>query len=369
MLKVALSANTSWYLLNFRESTIRKLLDQGHEVYILAPEDEYSIKLKNLGCIFIDIPFKRGINPFSDILTLCKILFNLKKYAIECILNFTPKSNIYCSLVARLMGISTINNISGLGLIFSSNRILKGLITFLYRISQKKAKMVFFQNNHDRDLFLKEGIVSQKNSKRIYGSGVDLERFKVYDNPNDGVIKFLFMSRLLKDKGILEYIAAAKIIKKDFEELVNFSILGFIDDSPGSLNEQDVKAIEDTDEIIFLGKSDRTEEHIKNCDCIVLPTYYNEGLPKTLLEACAMGKPIISTSLNGNDVVVDGVNGLICKEKSIDDLVEKLHMFITAGEKTRQSMSNQSRKRAEQLFDEKNVLKEYINEIEKLKSK
>tara|TARA_Y100000816_G_C26033614_1_gene541188 strand:+ start:72 stop:1181 length:1110 start_codon:yes stop_codon:yes gene_type:complete len=369
MKTIALSANTSWYLFNFRKSTINTLISRGYKVLILAPKDDYSQKLIKMGCDFKEIPFTRGLSPLSDLACLIKIFLLFRKKNIDCVCNFTPKSNIFCSMIAKILNVKYINNISGLGFVFTKNILLRYVVFALYKFSQSKASMVFFQNESDLNQFLRRKIVNKNNSKRIFGSGVDLDVFKYSQKKKNDAFIFLFAGRILKEKGIFEYVSAAENILNKTEVIIKFQIAGFVDGSPGSLTFEEFDQIIKKPFIEYLGKSDNVNKLMSEADCIVLPTYYKEGLPKTLLESSSIGRPMITTSLEGNDVVEDGINGFICEPKSISDLEIQMMKMIRLNYNERIIMGENARLKAERIYDERVNIENYLSQIENLKTK
>ncbi len=234
MASIAISANTCWYIYNFRKNTILSLLDEGYEVIAIAPEDEYSIKLSQLGCKFIHIGIDQGgTNPIKDIKTFFDFYRIYQKNNIDVVLNFTPKNNIYSTLAAKFHGTKSINNIAGLGILFINESITSKIAQILYKISQSKASKLFFQNEEDRALFLDKKITTSVETDRLPGSGVDLNRFVLSPALDDGVVRFLLIARMLYDKGIGQYIDAARVLKEKHGDNVEFQLLGFLDvDNP-----------------------------------------------------------------------------------------------------------------------------------------
>lgn len=367
--KIAISANTSWYIYNFRKNTILSLIDKGYTVYVVAPKDEYSEMLGKLGVLFYDIPIdSRGVNPYKDIITLRHYFNFFKKSKVDAVLNFTPKSNVYSTLAAKFFDVKVINNIAGLGTLFIKESLTSKIAKFLYKLSQRKADFIFFQNNDDLELFKKLDVLNDFNYDRLPGSGVDLSRFKLAPAPNDGVIKFLVVARLLTEKGIEVYADSARALKKKYGEKVDFGLLGFLDENnPSSISKGQIDGWEAEGIINYLGVSDEVETIIANVDCIVLPSYYREGVPKSLLEAAAMGKPIVTTDNVGcRETVADGVNGFLCTPRSVESLTNKLELIITMSHKQRLVFGLKSREKVEQEFDENLVINRYLECLENL---
>lgn len=360
---IAITANTSWYLYNFRRNTIKNLIESGYKVLAIAPKDEYSARLEELGCFYNNINIDQGgTNPFKDIITIIDFYKIFKKNNIQCVLNFTPKNNIYSTLAARRMNIKVINNIAGLGILFIEENISSKMARFLYRISQKSATKIFFQNEEDRSLFLNSGYVPKEITDRLPGSGVDLTRFTVKTAPDDNIVRFLLIARMLYDKGIGHYIEAARILKQKYNQSVEFRLLGFLGvNNPSAVSESEMQSWVSEGIVTYLGVSDTVEEEIAQVDCMVLPSYYREGVPKSLLESGAMGKPIVTTDNVGCRETVDhGVNGFLCQPRSTESLASALELIIQISHEERLEMGLASRKKMAEEFDEKIIIDKYL---------
>ncbi len=369
MKKVAISANTSWYLFNFRKNTIISLINNGYSVVALAPHDVYSIKLQELGCEFVNVDIDQGgTNPIKDAWTFIQFVKVFKSNSIDCVLNFTPKNNIYSTLAAYFTGVKTINNIAGLGILFINESFTSKIARFLYKVSQNRADKIFFQNEDDRKLFLDNGFAARDITDRLPGSGVDLNRFSVTPSKDDGVVRFLLIARMLYDKGVGHYVEAAREIVSIYGNRVEFRLLGFLDvNNPSAISPNQMKSWVDEGIITYLGTSDSVEKEIEFVDCVVLPSFYREGVPKSLLEAGAMGKPILTSDNVGcRETVDDGINGYLCKPRSTDSLVQKLKVIIEMSHEDRTQMGIMSRRKMEDIFDENIVINKYINAIQDL---
>lgn len=363
---IAISANTSWYLFNFRKNTIKALLEQGYSVIAIAPYDDYSLKLEHLGVHFIQIDIDQGgTNPIKDFKTICLFYRIFSKNNIDVLLNFTPKNNIYATLAASRFNIKVINNIAGLGLSFSRESITTKIARKLYRISQNYADWIFFQNEEDRDIFVQNRFVSKNITSRLPGSGVDLSRFMVTPSVDDGVVRFLLIARMLYQKGIEQYVNAARNLKKIYGDGVEFRLLGFLDtNNPSAVTKEKMDQWVAEGCVKYLGVSDNVEEEIAKIDCMVLPSFYREGVPKTLLEACAMGKPIVTTDNVGcRETVDENENGFLCQPQDDKSLEIALQKIITIGHESRLSMGMKSRYKVEKEFDEKIVIDQYLLKI------
>lgn len=366
---IAITANTSWYLYNFRKNTIIALLEQGYSVVTIAPRDDYSQKLIGLGATYIPISIDSGgTNPVNDLATFYAFYKIYKQYKPLVTLNFTPKNNIYSTLAAKLTDVKAINNIAGLGTLFISESVASKIARALYKYSQSKADFIFFQNEDDRALFKSHRIAQSVKSDRLPGSGADLSRFIVSPAPDDGTTRFLLIARMLFDKGIGQYVEAARILKKQYGDAVEFRLLGFLDvDNPSAVSKGQMDKWMQEGVINYLGTSDNVEAEIAQVDCMVLPSYYREGVPKSLLEAGAMGKPIVTTDNVGcRETVDDGFNGFICEPRSAESLTNSLNKVIIMPHSERLQLGLNSRIKIENEFDEKIVINKYLAAVSEL---
>lgn len=369
MAKIAISANTSWYLYNFRKNTILSLIEAGHVVTAIAPRDDYSIKLEQLGARFIHIDIDQGgTNPINDAKTFFAFNAIFKAEKFDVVLNFTPKNNIYGTVAASKNGTKVINNIAGLGIIFIDENMTAKIARRLYKFSQRRADKIFFQNEDDRGLFIDNKLADISKTDRLPGSGADLSRFAISPAADDGVVSFLLVARMLYDKGIGHYVEAARELKQRYGDKVQFNLLGFLDvNNPSAVSRAEMQVWVDEGIVNYLGFSDTVEEEIAKVDCMVLPSFYREGVPKSLLEAGAMGKPIVTTDNVGCRETVDhGVNGYLCQTRSTASLVEMLTKMIEHTHQERLDMGLASRQKVENEFDEKIIINKYLTAIESI---
>lgn len=369
MVTIIITSNTSWYLYNFRKNTIISLISCGFNVIAIAPKDEYSDKIEQLGATFTHIDIDQGgTNPIKDIQTFFSFYRIYSKAKPAVVLNFTPKNNIYSTLAAKLCKAKVVNNIAGLGMVFINESLTAKLARFLYKISQRKADKIFFQNEDDRKLFLDHKLASPTVTDRLPGSGVDLTRFTLQPAADDGVVRFLLIARMLYDKGIGHYVEAARSLKAKYGDKVEFQLLGFVGvNNPSAVTKSEMQAWVDEGIVNYLGVSDSVEKDIAKVDCMVLPSFYREGVPKSLLEAGAMGKPIVTTDNVGcRETVDDGINGYLCELRSTQSLTEKLDLMIKMTHEQRLEMGRQSRLKIERDFDEKIVIQKYLDAIDEV---
>ncbi|HOV65169.1 MAG TPA: glycosyltransferase, partial [Spirochaetia bacterium] len=308
---VTVSANSAWNVFNFRMGLLAALRDAGFSVHLIVPEDPYAHRLKEAGFKLHIVPIQsKGMNPCADVRTFWayRRLYRRLRPAVAC--HFTIKPDIYGGLAAASCGIPSVNNITGLGYAFISRSLLTRIVQGLYRISQRRAEAVFFQNPDDRELFLHLHLVKSGQAFLIPGSGVDTDRFSPRKRSGEqSSFVFLLIGRMLYDKGIAEFVEASRLLKAKglvFRAL----LLGDAEaQNPAAIPREVLDGWVSEGVVEYLGKTDRVEEFIEQADCIVLPSY-REGTPRTLLEAASMGRPVIATDVPGcREAVEDGVNG------------------------------------------------------------
>ncbi len=362
---IGIVINTSWNILNFRSGLIKFLQGLGHQVIAIAPKDAYSDRLRQI-CTYVELPMdNKGSNPFSDYKTYRQLKKIYSEYHLELVLQYTIKPNIYGSLAAQRLNIPTINNVSGLGTIFIRRNLTSQIAISLYKKAFKKVAHVFFQNNDDEEVFRDLGIVSDQSVSALPGSGVDLEKFKPEQSPANKGTHFLMVARLLYDKGIREFLQAADSIKKEHPSC-KFSICGFIEPQAGlGISKGELLNWQKRGVIEYLGVSDNMQSVYATADVVVLPSY-REGTPKSLLEAAAMGKPIITTDVPGcREVVEHEYNGILCQAKSAASLRNAILHFLAFTPEKRIRYGSNSRILAEEKFDEKLIFSAYEKAIRK----
>ena len=368
-----ISINSSWNVYNFRGGLIHGLRQRGYEVVAAAPLDDYSDRLATLGCRHIALPMdSNGSSPFRDGLLFLRYLRLLRRERPDAFLGYTIKPNIYGSLAAHLLGIPVINNVSGLGTAFIRDTWLTRLVKSLYRRAFRSSRTVFFQNTEDRDLFVASGLTAAGRAALVPGSGVDLEKFQPQPpsaRPGASASPcFLLVARMLWDKGVGEYVEAARLVKKRFPG-ARFQLLGFINaGNPVAITRAEMDAWVREGVVEYLGTTDDVRGFIARADCVVLPSY-REGTPRTLLEAAAMARPLITTDAPGcRNVVDDGVNGFLCAVRDASDLAAKLIAFASLDPDRRSEMGRASRLKAEAEFDERIIVDRYLAALDAIGS-
>ncbi len=342
-----------------------RLCDEGYEVIAAAPPDAYSERIERVGFRFIALPMdNKGTNPVTDLFLMFRLYRLFRSEKPDVILTYTPKPNIYVSLVAGLMSISVIPNISGLGNVFIRQSFITRIIKVLYRVALYFPQRVFFQNNDDLHLFVELGLVNEKKVQRIPGSGINTELYApgdVSEKGQGGI--FLLVARMLWDKGVGEFVEAARLLKQQYPE-ARFQLLGFLDViNPQAVSREQMQQWVDEGVIEYLGESDDVKSFMQEADCVVLPSY-REGLPRTLIEGGSMARPLIATDVPGcRDVIDDEVNGYLCEVQNAADLAGKMQLLLDLTEEQRTLMGSQSRKKVIREFDESLVIDAYLNTL------
>lgn len=371
-MRVALVINSSWNIINFRSNLLKKIKNDGNEIFAITNKDDYSHNLEDLVSNSDFVSFRSSsINPFLELKLFLELYGKIKKINPDVILTFTIKPNIYAALIGKILKIKTINNIAGLG-IAHSNFFLRNILKVLYKFSLSNAYKCFFQNEDDLDYFIKNKIIDREFSSLLPGSGVDIEYFNVLSRDQSldkfkSEFNFLLSSRLLWSKGIHEYVKAARLIKKEFDN-VSFWLVGFINvDNKDSIDLSRLENWDHKGDIIYKGSTDDIKFFLKDANCFVLPSYYPEGTPKSLLEAASMKLPIITTDTPGcKNVVKDGVTGFLCKPRDHKDLYEKMKKILLLSIDERLQMGEYARKHIVDNYDDRIVNNAYISTIRSL---
>ncbi len=373
-MKILISVNTAWNLVNFRAGLIRALVAQGHEVIAAAPDDKYAPRLAELGCRFVPLPMHNGgTDPGRDAMLLWRFMRLFWRERPDVYLGYTVKPNVYGSLAARWLGIAVINNIAGLGAVFIKDGWLVRLVRGLYRVALARSAKVFFQNGDDRQLFIQGGLVRADVADLLPGSGIDLARFAARPlmalNGGARKFRFLLIARMLWDKGVAEFVEAARLIHARWPQ-AECCLLGFVDvQNPAAVSAAQMDIWVRQGLVKYLGVSDDVRAEIATADCIVLPSY-REGTPRTLLEAAAIGRPIITTDAVGcREVVEDGQNGYLCKLRDASDLADKMQQMLSLPLAQRQQMADYGRRKMVREFDEQIVIQKYLDAIQNIKTR
>lgn len=361
-MRIAVVANTSWYLHNFRMNLMRALVAAGHQVVAVAPRDGYSGQLRTSGIEYQPVVLSgQGMNPLVELRTVMQLHRVLRRQRIDLVLSYTPKGNLYTAMAAIPLGIGFVPNVSGLGWAFVRRSALTRLVELLYRLTFARAQRVFFQNDDDMQAFLEKGLVRAEKAERLPGSGVDLMRFRPCDapvRPPDAPV-FLLVARMLWDKGVGEYVQAAKALRERHPQ-ARFQLLGPTGvTNPAAVPQDTIAGWVAEGCVEYLGETDDVRGYIEQADCVVLPSY-REGVPRVVLEAAAMGRPVITTDAPGcRDTVIDGKTGFICKVADAADLADRFERFVALSAPKRRAMGLAGRALMERRFDERLVIARY----------
>ncbi|MFP5329003.1 MAG: glycosyltransferase family 4 protein [Alphaproteobacteria bacterium] len=363
---IIVTANSAWNLAHYRAPVIRALIGRDYRVVAAAAPDSALPELESMGVEFVPVAIDaRGVSPLHDLALVLGYRRIFKRVRPCAVLTFTAKPNIYGSLAATSLGIPVVSTVTGLGTGFLSGRALQSLVSLLYRLSFRRCSKVFFHNKEDLQLFIEKGLVRPGNGGVVPGSGVDLERFLAPAGSRaNPVPTFLFIGRLLKDKGVVEFIEAAGMVASRRE--ARFQIAGTIEGHPKAVPPALIASAERSGTVEMLGTTDDIRTFIRNADCVVLPSY-REGLPRALLEASAMATPVIATDAPGcRQVVEHGVTGLLCKPRSAKSLAEAMMAFAGMSPAKRAQMGRSGRAKVEREFSEEKVIEAYINSLREL---
>lgn len=359
---VALVSNSTWSVYNFRADIIRLLLEDGFQVLVIAPEDDYADKLRNMGCQLHSIDFNnRTLNPFSDILLYHTLRKLYEQYKPAYIFHYVAKPNIYGTLAAHKAGIPSVAIITGLGYAFSKKNLLYRMMSKLYRFSLSKASEVWFLNKEDANSFIMEDIVDIKKVKVMPGEGVNTEHF-CPGQKAEGKKRFRFVmsTRLLKSKGVALYADAARILRRKNYD-ADFYLIGFFENHhPDTISIPDLHNWQTEGLLQYKGFAGDVREYLENADCFVFPSFYNEGVPRCLMEASSMELPIVTSYNRGcKDVVLHNKTGFLCQRNNAFDLAEKMEQMMLMEDDERIRMGRYGRKLMKEKFSIESIYHEY----------
>jgi len=357
-MKVLILANNDVGLYKFRKELIQELL-QDNEVYICLPYGEYVDDLISLGCIYIPCEFNRhGMNPVKELLLIRSYRKVIKKVEPNIVFTYTIKPNVYGGIVCAKKRIPYVVNITGLGTAVENRGIVQKITLLLYRYGLRRAQKVFFQNQENQNFMLQHGVIKGKYDL-LPGSGVNLRQYKLLEYPQKDTVDFVFVARIMKEKGIDQYLEAAKEIRRLHPE-TRFHICGFCEQA----YENVLKELQDEGIIIYHGIVKDMVEIYREMSCTVHPTYYPEGLSNVLLESAACGRPIITTDRSGcREVVENEINGYVTKSRDSEDLIRKIEKFLKLNIDERRNMGKEGRRKVEKEFNRQIVIRKYIEEV------
>lgn len=366
---LAFVGNTSFSIYKFRLGVMRSFIKNGYEVFAIAPEDEYSKFFESEKIKYIPIKIdSQGTNVLNDYKLIRSFSKIYKENKIDFIFHYTIKPIIFGSIASKQNKIPSIAITTGLGYAFESKNILNKLVKGLYKFSLKSVLEVWFLNKNDKEVFLKNNIIPKNKAFVLNGEGID----STYYSPREKSISndkfvFLLLSRLIKDKGIKEYVEAARILKNRNLD-IEFQLLGKVEpESSKTISIDEVQSWHSEGLINYIGESIDVRDFIANSDCVVLPSHYNEGVPRCLMEGMSMEKPIITTNNVGCiELIRDGENGLMCNKRDPEDLAEKMELLSKMSVTEREEMGKKGREIVLSKFDEKIIMQEYKNKLNEI---
>ena len=362
-MRIAVVSNTAWSLFNMRLNLMCALQAAGHTVVAVAPDDAYAQCIRDMGITFEAVPISgSGTNPVRELQSVLRLGAVFRRYRVGLVLSYTPKGNLYAALACIALRIPFVPNVSGLGRAFICKSLVTQVARTLYRLTFDHARQVFFQNLDDMAVFVESGLMRSGHAERLPGSGVDLVRFSstaVISRAAEAPV-FLLVARMLWDKGVGEYVEAARSVRA-LHPGARFQLLGFLDvANPSAIPRAQMEAWVTECVVDYLGPTDDVRPYLVQADCVVLPSY-REGVPRTLLEAAATARPVITTDAPGcRDTVVEGETGFLCRPADAPDLADKLLRFIAMTPEERQAMGQRGRAFVEQNFDERLVIERYL---------
>jgi glycosyltransferase involved in cell wall biosynthesis len=364
--RIVFAANTAWYLHNHHRTVLRAFLDAGAQVYALAPEGPRCEELAAEGCRVVPLPITPSSrNPLREARSFAAFVALYRKIRPDAAFHYTIKCNVYGGAAARLLGVPYVNNVPGLGSAFRNGGLMRFAARTALRVAQRDAARVFLQNPDDAGFMRRNGLVSEAQITLVPGSGVDLDRFAPA-TPSEGApdrpVVFVYAGRLLREKGLAELAEAMRRVR-EIHPGASCRVYGF--PQPGDaryVQRDELARWEDEGFVEFRGPLDDVRPAYAEADCVVLPTYYREGVPKSLLEAAAMAKPIVATSLAGCRAVVrEGETGFLCEPRDVTSLAAALSRAIEAGPQGRAEMGRKGRALAEAAFGSERVARAYLD--------
>lgn len=339
----------------FRYELLQRLLEE-HKVGLSLPDGLKVRDLKEIGCVFHDTPIdRRGINPVRDLKLLLRYRKLLHREKPDLVITYTVKPNIYGGIACRLAKIPYAANITGLGTAFQGQGLLRKFVTFLYKTALRKAKVVFFENAANRQFFIDEGIICQEQSVLLSGAGVNLQRFELVPYPQQEPVRFLYLGRMMKEKGIDELFSVMERLRQEGVPC-SLDALGYSEENYGDT----IQHFEEQGWLRYHGYQSDVRPYIEQAHCFVLPSYH-EGMANTNLECAAMGRPVITSNIPGcREAVIEGKTGLLCEPRDTDSLYAALRRFLEMTPEQRQAMGMAGRAHMEDVFDKKKVIEQTI---------
>lgn len=362
--KILMVGNTEMSVFGAREEVVKALVNEGYDVTVAFAKSVFGdgeASSKRIGCKFIETKLEgHGTNPLSELKVLLSYYKLLGQVKPDAVLTYTIKPNIYMGFACSLRKIPYLVNITGLGTALEGKGKLQSFNLMLYKLAMKNVSCIFFQNSHNRQFFLDNGVIKEEKTVLLPGSGVNLSKYVAKDYPEGDKVKFLFASRIMKRKGIDEFLEAAKYIKEKYPD-TEFHIAGNIEEPE---YEEVFRKAQEDGLALYHGHSSDMRPYYGMCSCTVLPSYYPEGMSNVLLESSASARPCITTDRSGcKEAVDDGVTGYICKQQDVQSLKECMEKFMLLSPEERKNMGLSARNKVEREFDRRIVVEKYISKV------
>lgn len=366
--RIALVSNSSWYTWNFRLGLLRRLRELGAEVYVISPPDHYSTKLIAEGFHFVHLPIAvYGANPFSEWLSILRLIRIYKQYRLDFVFHYTAKPNVYGSIAAWWCGVPSIAIATGLGMLRDSSRNLSWwALLSLYKIASLLCSQLWFLNADDREFFLRRKLVAPRKTFVLPSEGVNIAWYRPAGKAHEvqRPLRFLYAGRMVWSKGLAEFYQAARHFHAAGQGC-SFHLVGFVvPDHPDAVSYDLIQKWQAQGIVRFHGETEDIRPYLAEADCVILPSFFGEGVPRILLEAAAMGKPIITTDFTGcREVVEHGVNGLLCRPRDAESLISAIEAFLCMPQEERRRMGWEGRKKVLRKFDEEIVIRHYLDAL------
>lgn len=357
--KILILSNSFNGLYNFRKMLIQELLNKGNEVYLVSPQGDYEECFEEMGCQCYRLHMeRRGMNPLKDWKLFRSYYKLVKNIEPDLVITYTIKPNIYGGMVCRLKKVPYASNITGLGTAFQKEGTLKKMVTFLYRNALKKAKVVFFENSGNKQTMIENNVVKDSQTVVLNGAGVDLEKFPYSNYSEEETKEFLFIGRVMREKGVDELFEALEKLNQKYSE-VKLNIVGGLEDN----YKDKIEELSNNNLVIYYGYQNDVKPFIEKSCCLVLPSYH-EGMANVLLEAAATGRPLITSKIHGcMEAVEEGRNGYLVEAQNAGELYAQMLKFVELPYEKKAEMGKNSRDLMEEKFDKRKVVEKTIGEL------
>lgn len=358
--RILVLANFDMGLYKFRKALLQELIRLENEVYIALPNGEFIPELEKIGCHFVETEVdRRGMNPLHDIGLYRQYRKILKKLKPDLVIGYTIKPNVYGGFACRMATIPFAANITGLGSAIEGGGVLQKLVFAMYKAGLAKAKVVFFENEGNREVLVNAGVVKKEQTHVLCGAGIDTDEYPLLPYPQGNPIHFLFVGRIMKEKGVDELFEAMTRLKAEYGDDVVLDVVGMFEEA----YQEKIEQLQNDGIIAFHGYQQDVKPFYEKAHCVVLPSYH-EGMSNVLLEAASSGRPIITSCIHGcMEAVEDGVSGFLCTPRDADSLYDAMKRFAAMPQKEKVRFGREGRERMEKMFDKRRVVAETMRRL------